>query len=134
MYPIAETTVEVLSNIPDIGPVVANSIIEYFNQESNLLIVNRLKEAGVNMLGENNEITETELTGKTFVITGTLSVPREQVADKIKKVGGKVSSSVSKNTDYVVLGTDPGSKYEKAVQLGVTILSEDEFNKLVGDN
>jgi DNA ligase (NAD+) len=133
MYPIAETTVEVLSNIPDIGPVVANSIIEYFNQESNLLIVNRLKEAGVNMLGENNEITETELTGKSFVITGTLSVPREQIADRIKKVGGKVSSSVGKNTDYVVLGTDPGSKYEKAVQLGVTILNEDEFNELVGD-
>jgi DNA ligase (NAD+) len=86
------------------------------------------------MEGDAIEMVETELTGKTFVITGTLSVPREQVADKIKKVGGKVSSSVSKNTDYVVLGTDPGSKYEKAVQLGVTILSEDEFNKLVGDN
>jgi len=133
IYDIMNTTIEVLSNIPDIGEVVAKSIVEHFEQKSNLDIISKLYNAGVNTEGDVIEMVETELTGKTFVITGTLSVPREQVADKIKKVGGKVSGSVSKNTDYVVLGTDPGSKYDKAVQLGITILNEDEFNELIGE-
>jgi len=133
IYDIINTTIEVLSSIPDIGSTVANSIVTHFQQKSNLDIIDDLEAANVNMEGEEVEMVETELTGKTFVITGTLSVPREQIAETIKRVGGKVSGSVSKNTDYVVLGTDPGSKYDKAVQLGVTILNEEEFNELVGE-
>jgi len=129
---IAETTIEELMNITDIGETVATSIVQYFSQESNRQLIERFKEAGVNTQ-EIVEVSDTAqtLTDKTFVITGSLSVPRDNFESLIKSAGGKVSSSVSKNTNYIIVGESPGSKYEKAVKLGIKIISETEFLDMV---
>lgn len=128
---LINTTKEELSNIRDIGDIIADSIINYFNDEKNINEINKLKEYGVNMtyLGQNESNNNPNIYGKTFVITGTLSVPRDEIKEKIEINGGNVTSSVSKKTDVVIVGTDPGNKYKKAQELGITIWNEEDYNK-----
>ena len=128
---LINTTKEELSNIRDIGDIIADSIINYFNDEKNINEINKLKEYGVNMtyLGQNESNNNPNIYGKTFVITGTLSVPRDEIKEKIEINGGNVTSSVSKKTDVVIVGSDPGSKYTKAQELGITIWNEEDYNK-----
>ncbi len=131
---IKNASVETLSAIDGIGDKIAKSIYEYFHDENNLKMLNELKNLGFKF--ENTAQNRTnELEGKTFVLTGTLqTMTRDEAGDKIKMKGGKTSSSVSKKTSYVVAGASPGSKLDKAEQLGVIILNEDEFLKLIGGN
>lgn len=120
---------ERLQQIPDIGPVVAQSIVDFFAEEHNCEVIEQLRASGVHWDEHEGKSVLTaavaSLGGKTFVLTGTLpTISREQAKEKIEALGGKVSGSVSKKTDYVVVGTDPGSKYDKAVNLGIAILDE----------
>lgn len=130
---LINTTKEELSSIHDIGDIIAESILNYFSDEKNISEINKLKEFGVNMtyLGKIDTSGNENISGKTFVITGTLSVPRDEIKEIIEINGGNVSSSVSKKTDVVIVGEDAGSKYKKAVELGITIWDEEEFNKNV---
>lgn len=130
---LINTTKEELSNIRDIGDIIADSIINYFKDEKNINEINKLKEYGVNMtyLGQNESSNNPNIYGKTFVITGTLSVPRDEIKEKIEVNGGNVTSSVSKKTDVVIVGSDPGSKYTKAQELGITIWNEEDYNKAI---
>ena len=122
-----------LVNIKDIGETIAISIREYFEDEKNINVINKLKEHGINMEYLGNDTEKEEFMNKTFVITGTLSLGRDEFREKIESLGGKVSESVSKKTDYLVLGENPGSKYEKAKALGVKIINEDELNEMFNE-
>lgn len=123
---------EDLTVIPDIGVKMAESIVSFFTEPRNRESIENLKNLGLNVHEEKSSSGAALLSGKTFVLTGALSsLSRSQASELIENMGGKVSSSVSKKTDYVVAGEDPGSKYDKAVQLGLTILNEDEFTKLM---
>ncbi len=129
----AEAKTEELENVPEVGPKVAASITEFFSEATNRKIIKKLRDQGVQPTTEKREVKSQKLAGKSFVFTGALANrSREEAGELVLQHGGKVSGSVSKKTDYVVVGTDPGSKYEKAKELGVTILSESEFEKLVG--
>jgi DNA ligase (NAD+) len=129
---LAQATQEDLLAIHDIGEVVANSIVTWFADDENRKLLQRLREAGVNRQAQAAQapVGGTQLAGKTFVLTGTLSVPRETIAERIRAAGGKVSGSVSKKTDYVVAGENAGSKLEDAQRLGVRVLTEAEFAEL----
>ena len=123
---------EDLSQINDIGPIVANSIIEFFSQEQTQDLIQKLKEAGVNTEAKEEENIDNRFEGKTFVLTGTLeNYTRGEASNLIEKFGGKTSSTVSKKTDYVLAGEEAGSKLTKAQNLGVTILTEAEFQEMV---
>lgn len=129
---LANASLEELSGIDDIGPIMAQSIVEFFSQEQTKDLIEKLKIAGVNMEAKDMEETDDRFNGKTFVLTGSLEkFTREEASDIIEKLGGKVSSSVSKKTAYVLAGEEAGSKLEKARTLGVTILTEDEFVELI---
>ncbi|MFH1112191.1 MAG: NAD-dependent DNA ligase LigA [Patescibacteria group bacterium] len=118
---------EELEQVPDIGPVVAQSIYDYFHNQGNIKFIDRLKELGVIIMRSVGQVTS-KLAGKTVVITGKLEhFSREQAKEAVRRAGGKVSESVSKLTDLVVAGKDPGSKYNKARTLGVKIINEKEF-------
>jgi DNA ligase (NAD+) len=124
---LRSATEEDLKEIPEIGAKIAQSIVMYFRQEQNLHILEKLKKAGVNMTAEKAPL-QGSLMGKTFVITGTLpTLSRKEAQNLIEERGGKVSGSVSKKTDYVVVGTEAGSKYDKAVALNISILSEEQL-------
>ena len=126
-----EATFEDLESIEEIGPIVAQSIIEFWNDESNKQIANNCFEFGIK-LKRNNEIVDQILTGKTFVFTGSLErINRKEAKEIVERQGGRASNSVSKNTDYVVAGPGSGTKLEKAKILGINIINEDEFEKLV---
>ncbi len=119
---------EELAQIPEIGPIMADSIVKFFAEPRNQETITHLKQKGVNMMEEKLVQRELPLANKTFVITGTLkSMTRTQASEAIQDLGGKISSSVSKKTDYVVAGESPGSKYDKAAELGVSILDETQF-------
>jgi DNA ligase (NAD+) len=121
-----------LITIPEVGAKMAESIVSFFAQPRNHETIDGLIAAGVNTNEERKVEGEKPLTGKTLVLTGTLStLTRQEAGEKIESLGGKVSSSVSKKTDYLVVGEEPGSKYDKAVQLGITVLNEKEFLKLI---
>lgn len=125
-------SLEDLQQAPDVGPKVAQSIYGWFREPRNRKFVERLEKAGVEIEAEP-QVKKGKLTGKTFVLTGSLAfMSREAAKEKIRELGGDASETVSKKTDYVVAGTDPGSKYEKANKLGVVILDEDQFLKLIG--
>ena len=124
---------EKLSAVEGVGEKIALSIYEFFHAGNNLKMLDEFESLG--FVFENKSLNKTdELAGKTFVLTGTLaSMTRDEAGDKIKMKGGKTSSSVSKNTSYVIAGANPGSKLDKAEKLGVIILSEDDFLKLIGE-
>ncbi len=121
--------VEELSMIPDVGNVIANSVVDYFSKEKNKKLINDLKSNNVNMRFITREKSINEMfNNKTFVLTGTLSsLTRNEAKDLIESLGGKNTNSVSKKTDVVIVGTSPGSKYDDAVKLGITIWNEEEF-------
>lgn len=120
-----------LQEIPDIGPVVAGHIAHFFKEEHNREIIEKLIKSGIHW-EEVKKPKKTALSGKTFVLTGTLeSLTRDQAKDRLENLGAKVSDSVSKKTDYVVAGSEPGSKLAKAEKLGVKILDEKGFLKLL---
>jgi len=135
MEKLQTATYEELINIPEIGDKMAKSIITFFKQEQTKKLLQRLREAGVNMqeqISANLPDGRRPLENLTFVLTGTLEkYSRNQAKEIIESLGGRVTGSVSKKTDYVVLGKDPGSKYDKAVKLGVKIIDEKEFEELI---
>ena len=131
MSNLIETTEEELVKIPDIGNIIAKSVIEYFNDQHNMAIIEELKDLELNMNYLGQKVEENELfAGKTFVLTGSLTIfTREEAQEKIESLGGKTSGSVSKKTSVVIVGENPGSKYEKAKELGITIWTEQEFSE-----
>ncbi len=130
---LADASIEDIESIHGIGPQIAKSIVDFFSQPRVQEFLKQLKDAGLQWAAESSELTEISASifvGKTFVLTGSLStMTRSEASDKIKERGGKVSSSVSQNTDYLIAGESPGSKHDRAVQLGVPILTEQEFTK-----
>jgi len=128
---IAKQNQESLSSIAEIGPVVASAICGFFNNKNNMKLLEKLANAGVGMQ-QLKKTAGTKLSGKRFVLTGTLSsLSRFQAEDLIKHNGGKVASSVSKNIDFVLLGENPGSKYQKAKKLNIRMIEEVEFKKMI---
>lgn len=122
---------EELMTIDEIGPKIAESAASYFADPANLAYIEKLKAVGVKLTEEQKAAVSQELAGKTFVLTGTLTMPRKEAEDLIAACGGKVSSSVSKKTSYVVAGAEAGSKLDKANALGITVLDEEQFRTLV---
>ena len=130
---LMNTSVEVLTNIQDIGEIIAESIVSFFNDDKNKELIENLKELGINMAYTGEKIEEKEqFANKTFVITGTLlNYSRDEMKRIIENFGGRVSDSVSKKTDVVIVGDNPGSKYEKAQKLGIEIWNDDEINSIM---
>ena len=127
---LMEADQEIIEKVPEIGPSISGSVVKFFSDPHNKKIIERLKKHGLNFSSEKKIEKETFFTGKTFVLTGTLSnYSREEASDKIVMYGGKVTSSVSKNTDFVLAGENAGSKLDKAAKLGITIMTEKEFIK-----
>ena len=122
-----------LKSINDIGDVIAKSIVDYFSDEKNINLINRLKDLDLNMryLGEEVNTSNENINGKTFVITGTLSRPRDEIKEEIEGLGGNVTGSVTKKTDYVIAGEKAGSKLTKATELGIRVLTEEEYNNML---
>ena len=132
MDALAKAPYEDLEAIDEIGPRIAESIREFFRESHNREEIKRLKKAKIKMSEDRVSGTLGVLSGKQFVLTGTLeSMTRDEAKRKIIEAGGRVTSSVSAKTDYVVAGTDPGSKLTKAQKLGIAILNEQEFQKLL---
>jgi len=130
---LAEAKEEQLVKVSEVGPKVAASIVEFFSEVANRQLVKKLYKAGVRPTAEKRQVKSDKFAGKSFVFTGGLANrSREEAGAIVQQHGGKVSGSVSKKTDYVVVGTDPGSKYDKAKELEVPILTEAEFEKLLG--
>lgn len=129
-------TYDELSKLNDIGDIIAKSVVNYFKDEQNLEIINKLKEYHVNMKYLLDDSKETaDFSGKTFVLTGSLSqITREEATTLIENFGGKVSGSVSSKTNVVIVGEAPGSKYDKALSLGITIWQEEEFLEKIKEN
>jgi DNA ligase (NAD+) len=129
---LRDADMEVLQQVPSIGPVVAHSIVQFFSEPHNRDVIEQLRGAGVAFERTETRRKSSTIEGKSFVLTGTLPrLTRDEAAQKIQEHGGRVSASVSKKTDFVVAGADPGSKYDKAVKLGVTILDEDGLLELL---
>jgi DNA ligase (NAD+) len=129
---IMKANAEELEEVNEVGPRIAESIAEFFSDEHNRQLVNDLRKAGLTLTGQKKE-KGTKLAGKTFVLTGTLArYSRDEAKKVIEDAGGRVSGSVSKKTDYVVAGDDAGSKLDKARELGVTVIGEEEMEALVG--
>ena len=132
MGALAEADEEALTAVAEVGPKVAASIAEFFSERANRRVIERLREAGIDPQHARQEAVSNRLAGQSFVFTGTLARrSREEAGELVGRHGGKVVSSVSKNTAYVVVGADPGSKYDKAQSLGVRTLTEDEFEALL---
>jgi DNA ligase (NAD+) len=130
---LADQSIEDLTQVHEIGPIVAEGIYHFFRNPKNLNVLEKLKKAGVIFPEEKTELLETTLTGKNFVLTGSLdSMTRDEARKILESLGGRVSSSVSKKTDFVIAGKDPGSKYADAQRLGVKTLNEEEFRKMIG--
>jgi len=134
MEAVSQADMETLTGIDEIGEKIAESVVAYFAEAENLVLIDGLRAAGVVMeAAELPPATEAALTGKTFVLTGGMeTMTRQEATAAIERAGGKVTSSVSKNTDYVVAGSDPGSKLAKANSLGVQVLNEEQFLQLLG--
>ena len=132
MNKLMNATYEELSLIEDIGPVIANSIYNFFKQEQTKDLIKKLQKSGVNMKLIQENI-DNRFGGKTFVLTGTLEkYTREQAQDLIEKHGGKTSGTVSRKTSYVLAGEEAGSKIKKSQELVITIITEKEFNEIIG--
>lgn len=129
---LMDASLEELEAVQGIGPRIAESIFHFFRDKNNRKLVERLREAGLTLQERVSAGTATALTGKRFVLTGSLSsMTRDEAKEKITERGGTVGNSVSRSTDFVVAGEEPGSKYDKAKQLGIKILTEKEFRKLL---
>ena len=129
---LMNASLEELEDVNEVGPRIAESIREFFDEPRNRELIKRLRDAGLTFAGKKRE-RRTKLAGKTFVLTGTLAkYSRDEAKKMIEDAGGRVSGSVSKKTDYVVAGTDAGSKLDKAKELGVPVIEESEMEKLVG--
>jgi DNA ligase (NAD+) len=132
MEALATASLEDLQNVAEVGPKIAESIVEFFGNAANRKLVERLSRAGLTFKGQKKE-RGTKLAGKTFVLTGTLAkYTRDEAKKMIEDAGGKVTGSVSKKTDYVVAGADAGSKLDKAKELGVAVIDESQMEKLAG--
>ncbi|MGC7847502.1 NAD-dependent DNA ligase LigA [Desulforudis sp. 1088] len=133
---LMEASIEELTAIPEIGPKIAESVTEFFSRVQNRRVIARLIEAGVNTRRQAPaEARDLPLSDKTFVLTGTLTeMTRQEATEVIESLGGKVASSVSKKTDFVVAGENPGSKLQKARELGVKVLDENEFKQLIANH
>jgi DNA ligase (NAD+) len=127
---LSQAPLEKLTAVKGIGKEIASSIVKFFQQKGNQKVIQKLKDLGVEYPAQaaHSQPKDRRWEGKTFVFTGALkTLSREEAESRVEALGGRASSSVSKKTDFVVVGEDPGSKYEKAKELGVKILSEDEF-------
>ncbi|WP_025724918.1 NAD-dependent DNA ligase LigA [Acholeplasma granularum] len=138
VYPSIELLIDAkyedLITIPEIGPEIALSVVSYFKDNNNINMLLELKSFGLNMTHEKEEILEHEFNNKTFVVTGTLdSFSRTEASSIIEKLGGKVSGSVSKKTDYVLAGRDAGSKLDKALELGINVMDEETFKVKINE-
>jgi DNA ligase (NAD+) len=144
--PMIAADVEALQQVPDIGPVVAESIADFLAERHNLEVIEQLRACGVRWKESEGTwraaiahpggdgLPANEIAGKTFVLTGSLpNLTREDAKEKIEVAGGKVKGTVSKKTDYVIAGADPGSKYDKAVELGIAVLDEEGLLRLLGN-
>jgi DNA ligase (NAD+) len=132
MEELEKASVEKLEDVNEVGPRIAESIAEFFSIPANRKLIDRLREAGLTLTGQKKQ-RGTKLVGKTFVLTGTLAhFTRDEAKKMIEDAGGKVTASVSKKTDYVVAGSDAGSKLDKARELGVSVISEKEMQDLFG--
>ncbi len=132
MEALASASLEELQNVNEVGPRIAESIVEFFSIPANQHLVKRLGGAGLTFKGKKKE-RGSKLAGKTFVLTGTLAhFTRDEAKKMIEDAGGKVTGSVSKKTDYVVAGADAGSKLDKAKELGIAVIDEKEMEKLAG--
>jgi len=124
-------SLEDLQSIKDIGPVAAQSIYDWFRQKQNIMFLEKLGKVGITIKNYQLPTTNYKLSGKTFVLTGSLTnLTREEAKEKIRNLGGKVSEAVSKKTDFVVVGREPGAKLEQAKKMGVKIISDKEFLKM----
>lgn len=124
--------VEEIAELEDVGQIMAESIYQFFKQDQTIDLIEKLRDAGVNMKEEQNESEDTRFEGLTFVLTGSLeNYTREEAGEIIEKFGGKVSSSVSKKTSYVLAGEEAGSKLTKAQNLGVTVITEAQFEEMI---
>jgi DNA ligase (NAD+) len=132
MDALMDASEEELQNVTEVGPRIATSIVEFFREPSNRKLIDRLRASGLTFTGKKKE-RGTKLAGKTFVLTGTLTRPRDLVKKALEDAGGRVAGSVSKKTDYVVAGADAGSKLDKANELGIRVISEKEMEKLLQD-
>ena len=133
MEALMNASVEELTAVPDVGGVTAENIHGWFHQNQSGHLLERLKNAGVNFESKR-VISDTRFAGKTFVLTGALSkFTREEATEKIELFGGKAAGSVSKKTTYVVVGENAGSKERKARELGIPILSEDDFLAMIAE-
>ena len=129
---LISSTKDDLLSINEIGPILVQSILDFFKNEQTLKMIEELKSLGVNITEPEKDNSFSPLANKTFVLTGELAtLTRKDAENIILSLGGKTSSSVSKKTDYVVVGENPGSKYQKAVKLGVKILNEKEFKEII---
>jgi DNA ligase (NAD+) len=130
---LAEQSIEDLMQVHEVGPIVAHSIYNFFQNLKNREVLEKLKKGGVKFPSESADVGDTPLSGKTFVLTGGLDFfTRDEARKIIEDMGGRVTSSVSKKTDFVVVGRDPGSKYDAAQRLGVKSLNENDFKKMLG--
>ena len=136
MEGIKNASYEELTSIEDIGDIMAKSIIDYFKNEANISMIDKLKDLGLNMKYLGQETLEDDnFAGKKFVITGTISgMSRDEIKEKIVLRGGNVTGSVSEKTDVVIVGASPGSKYDKALELGIEIWNEEELFHFFGGN
>ncbi len=131
---ISEQSLEDLTKTAEIGPVVAQSIYDFFRNPATKKVLKKLKKAGIKFAEKPRSPAAMKLAGKTFVFTGELKgYSRPEAEELIRNLGGGASSSVSKKTDFVVAGENPGSNYEKAKQSGVKIIDEERFNKIIKD-
>ena len=129
---IISASFEELASLEDFGDIMAKSVVDFFAQEQNIIFINKLKDAGVNMREDQEQATDLRFEGKTFVLTGTLlKYTRNEASQIIENLGGKTSSSVSKKTSYVLAGEEAGSKLNKANQLGITVISEEDFEEMI---
>jgi DNA ligase (NAD+) len=133
IHKLKTATYEDLLTVKDMGDISSRAIIEFFSNNDNLETLSILEQAGVNFESADEPIDmDSSISGLTFVITGTLpTMARAEMEELVKKHGGKISSSVSKKTDYLIAGEKAGSKLTKAQQLGVRVLSEEEVHKLL---
>ena len=129
---LMKAEVEELVGIDDMGEIMAKSVYNFFHEPQTIDLIDRFKMSGLNMEAIVEEGTDSRFEGMIFVLTGALeSYSRKEAEDIIEKFGGKASSSVSKNTTYVLAGSDAGSKLEKAQKLGIKIITEQEFNEMI---